>query len=92
MRSLMFVLACFAIVFFFSPRQSSAQCRGSACGEAVVQFWMPSGHQPLLGSPIIYRPILGAPVRTVARTVVAVRTREHRPVARVPSFRWLRCR
>ena len=92
MRPLMFCLAIFVIAAFLSPRQSSAQCRGSACGEAVVQFWMPSGHQPLLGSTIIDRPILGAPVRAVARVTVAVRTREHRPVARVLSFRWLRCR
>ena len=89
MRPLMFVFAVFAIASFYSPRQSSAQCRGSACGEAVVQFWAPSGH---IAAAIAERPILGVPVRAVERIAVAVRTREHRPVARLLSFRWLRCR
>ena len=84
MRGFMFVLCCFAIVFFFSPRQSSAQCRGSACGPAVVQFWAPSGH---VAAAIAERPILGAPVRIAERTVVAVRTREFRPVAHVLAWR-----
>ena len=91
MRSLLFVLAIFVIASFCSPRQSSAQCRGGSCGPAVVQFWAPfQGH---VTAAIAERPIIGAPVRIVERAVVAVRTREHSPVARVLSFRWLRgCR
>ena len=90
MKSILFVFACLAFLFFFSPRSADAQCRGSSCGPAVIQYWAPDqGHVTgVAPRPVVS--VLAAPVRVVARVTAAVA--ERRPLRRLITapFRWLR--